>query len=91
METEKETEFIESAGCRHHRERSTTLTSPKVKQQLIDQMFNLDDLWRAAGSPEGKSPRDWIRGPGKQVIEDLARELGVEPSDLVITIDQSIN
>jgi len=48
--------------------------------QLIEQMVDLEPLWKVAGSSEGKSPQDWLKGRGKQVLEHRARVLGVEPS-----------
>jgi hypothetical protein len=53
--------------------------------------MDMDLLWIAAGCPKGKTPRDFPNGPGKEKVEDLAEELGVEPSDLVIVDDRTVN
>ena len=52
---------------------------------------DLDLLWIAAGCPKGKSPQEYLAGPGREKVEDLAEEMGCEPSDLVIMDDRSIN
>ena len=42
-------------------------------------LINLTQMWRAAGSPESKDPREWRRRKGKEFIADLARSLDVAP------------
>jgi hypothetical protein len=40
-------------------------------------VWNLTDLWRAAGSPENREPWNWARFDGKRYIEVLAENLSV--------------
>jgi hypothetical protein len=72
----------------------------KIRKQALALMFatrrgdfvDLDLIWIAAGCPKGKEPRDFLNSAvGKEKVEDLAEEMGCEPSDLVITDDRSIN
>lgn len=71
----------------------------KIQRQALALMFatrrgdfmDMDLLWIAAGCPTGKSPREFLNGPGKKKVEDLAEDLGVEPSDLVVTDDRTVN
>jgi hypothetical protein len=54
--------------------------------------MDADLLWIAAGCPKGKEPRDFLNSPaGQDKLEDLAEEMGCEPSDLVVMDDRSIN
>jgi hypothetical protein len=41
--------------------------------------WSLTDLWRAAGSPEHRTPYDWARFEGKRYLETLAATLHVIP------------
>jgi hypothetical protein len=52
---------------------------------------DLDLMWIAAGCPKDKTPHAWLNGPGKQVVEGMADKMGVEPSDLVILDDRTVN
>jgi len=69
----------------------------KIRRQALALMFatrrgdfmDADFLWIAAGCPKGKSRRDFLNGPGKEKVEDLAEEMGCEPSDLVIVDDRN--
>ena len=71
----------------------------KIRRQALALMFatrrgdfiDADLLWIAAGCPKGKTPRDFLNGPGREKVEDLAEERGVEPSDLVVTDDRTVN
>lgn len=72
----------------------------KIRKQALALMLesrrgdfvDMDLLWIAAGCPKGKEPRDFLNSlAGQDKLEDLAEELGVAPSDLVIMDDRSIN
>jgi hypothetical protein len=72
----------------------------KIRRQALALMFatrrgdfmDVDLLWIAAGCPKGKAPQDFLNSPaGREKVEDLAEELGVEPSDIVVTDDRTVN
>jgi len=69
------------------RKRALALMVATQRGDFVD----LDLIWIAAGCPKGESPREYLAGPGKEKVEDLADEMGCEPSDLVIIDDRSIN
>lgn len=48
---------------------------------------NLTDLWRAAGSPENKEPRQWVRLPQSiEFIEAVCKNLNVEKSHVLKSV-----
>jgi hypothetical protein len=49
-----------------------------------ESFVNLDDLWRAMGSPPGKDPAAWLKlDSTREFVQHLADSLGVEPADLI--------
>jgi hypothetical protein len=50
-----------------------------------DEMVSLTDMWRAAGSPEGKRPAQWARYQGAEFISFLADALNMRSEHISTT------
>ncbi|HEY9643509.1 MAG TPA: KilA-N domain-containing protein [Coleofasciculaceae cyanobacterium] len=56
-----------------------------VAINVSNEQMSLTDLWKAAGSPANKDPRQWKRKEGKAFIKAVAKKLNVPEGHIIVS------